>query len=478
MPNQEPYESMFTPQDATSPVSSVVAGTPNYNLPQPVAPREMNFGEGLGMALRAFGAGMQGKANPMDVYQEQQRHQANTEFNQKMELYRTQNEERRLGIAERIANRAEKKQQDQDTARKAIGQIVINPPTKDVPTGQVGPDGQPAVTKQIDEQGMRQQLLPHLVELSNNPAELKDFVRGSGFSADIIKGVFGVDKNMAEAISGYDAEKQMMLIQGAHKVIQERTKQQQEARAASRQQFVEEHTLIQDANANRRMDQTDRRLDIAERRAGLDKPAQRGQYVQPDGTIAYPNTIEEVNALPKGTKRLDHGSPAEKVFGAVDMLNVHVKQALDQIEQMTGGDSNRLAQMLDQKIGVFKNDPASVALFDTLGNISPVATASMYSAQSGGGMRGGYKLAQMVKKSNPIEGDSLRVMLKSKLKVLAEVAKEGASTYNLPSQKSDTNLSRIESMLGNLNKSGGTSPRGTGPSQKDIDAAKARLGIK
>ena len=117
MPNQEPYESMFTPQDATSPVSSVVAGTPNYNFPQPVAPREMNFGEGVGMALRTFGAGMQGQANPMDAYMERQRQQANTEFNQRMSLHNASIQERSANRLDEAANR---KTTAQDRIRKAM----------------------------------------------------------------------------------------------------------------------------------------------------------------------------------------------------------------------------------------------------------------------------------------------------------------------------------------------------------------------
>ena len=193
----EPYQSMFTPQEATSPVNDILTETQPYRepLPTPIAPKPVGGGGflgTLGLMLQAGGAGLQGRPNPVTALEEANRHQANTEFQQKMQLYHAGKEERRLSIAERAALRTEQKDKRQEDARQAIGKLVIDPPTKDVPTGQVGPDGQPTTAKQIDEQGLRQQMLPHLVELSSNPAELKNFVRGSGLSPDQLKTIYGI----------------------------------------------------------------------------------------------------------------------------------------------------------------------------------------------------------------------------------------------------------------------------------------------
>ncbi|MGH9876242.1 MAG: hypothetical protein ACRD5H_01265, partial [Nitrososphaerales archaeon] len=125
---EEPYQSLFTPQEQTSPVTSVLANTERYGGAFPAPPtaptlparrglEDLNIGQKIGLMLQSFGAGLEGKASPIPAVEKELRAQHTEERRDALEAFRVKMEAYKLG---REAYKETRKESAQDRIRAGL----------------------------------------------------------------------------------------------------------------------------------------------------------------------------------------------------------------------------------------------------------------------------------------------------------------------------------------------------------------------
>lgn len=434
----EPYESLFNPVEEASPSAAVLNRTAQYaGSPLPTPPNlraapPVGIAEAIALGLAGAGAGIQGHPDPtaglMKARQgtyDQQNAVAQRDFENRLQLSTQERANRREDIATVREERAAAQEARKDAARTAIKEVMLKPPT--------GPDGQP------DTDALKNKILPHVMELSNNLNDLKQFFTNDRISVGQLHSLFP-DIPAADA-----AELTKMAPDQLHKFIDTKTRAEAEQRKTAAEDVRERDRQRAETERERHNLVVEGRMQEALALRG-DKPARAGTYFDSTGQVVIPPRTE-AEAIERKLNRVDHGSNQEKVIGATNILGTHLDQALSRIDAIIGGDRNRLSQLLGTKFKVLRNDPDAVALFTFLDAATPVATSGAYAAQGGSNMRGSALLAKMLKPTGIQEGDTLRVALDAKIKSLAEISLGARQDMGLPTTKETARLARIHDLL-------------------------------